>query len=375
MKRSSVSVILALAVLPALVPVGGHAQWSFDPRVVTMYDDNLANNAAHLTDWSTTLLLTPGYALGGDAWDLRLAYDGAYKFYHSLTELSNQVHAGTLAGRFYWGEEHEQSLDLDLAIGRGVFRKDYAFYDHSLASASGQLKQFLTTTVIQTAGYQLRSVDFDDVEDLSYVEQSLSVGLRWAVAGGTTLIAQADLGAKYYRLPLVVDTLGRRGASSTLFAPDVAQWTGMLRIGQSLAEGSGLSVMAKYQGNARKQSRFLASTTGDISDDELFDDHYGYEGFHGNVMLTQVVSTSILLRLTAGQQTRQYSSLAAYDIDGLRVANQRVDQRRYTSLFLQKTFEQGYVFRAAVDLIRNVSNDEYYDYGNTAITVELAIPF
>ena len=91
-KRRFVSVI---------VPVGGQAQWSFDPRVVTMYDDNLANNAAHLTDWSTTLLLTPGYAVGGDAWDLRLAYDGAYKFYHSLTELSNQVHAGTLAGRLY----------------------------------------------------------------------------------------------------------------------------------------------------------------------------------------------------------------------------------------------------------------------------------
>lgn len=375
MRPSSVSLILALAVLPALMPVASQAQWSFDPRVVTMYDDNLANNAAHLTDWSTTLLLTPGYAMGGDAWDLRLAYDGAYKFYHSLTEMSNQIHAASLAGSLYWGEDQEQSLDLDLAFGRGVFRNDYTFYDHTLGSASGQLKQFLAPTVIQTAGYQVRSVDFDDVEDLSYVEQSLSAGLRWAVAGGTTLIAQADLGAKYYRVPLVIDTLGTRGAASTLFAPDVAQWTGMFRWGQSLAEGTGLSAMAKYQWNALKQSRFLSSTTGDISDDELFDDHYGYEGFHANVMLTQVVSTSILVRLTAGRQSRLYSSLAAYDMDGQLVADQRVDQRRYVSVFFQKTYERGYVFRAAVDLIRNVSNDAYYDYGNTAITAELAIPF
>lgn len=374
MRPSTVSLVLALAVLPALVPIGGQAQWSFDPRVVTMYDDNLANNAAHLTDWSTTLLLAPGYTLEGAAWDLRMSYAGAFKLFHSLTDMSNQVHAANVAGSWYWGDEQENSVDVGLAIGRGLFRGDFAFYDHTLASATGQVKQFLTPTIIQTAGVQVRSVDFDDVEDLSYVEQSLSVDLRWAVVSGTTLIAQADLGAKYYRLPLVIDTLGTRGATSTLFAPDVAQWTGMLRVGQSLAEGTGLSVMAKYQWNARKQSRFLAASTGDISDDELFDDHYGYEGFHGNVMLTQVVSPSILLRLTAGQQTRMYSSLAAYDMDGLSVADQRVDQRRYLSLFLQKTTEQGYVLRAALDLIRNVSNDAYYDYGNTAITAELAIP-
>lgn len=375
MRTSAVSVARALAVLLAFVAAEVQTQWSFDPRVVTMYDDNLANNAAHLTDWSTTLLLAPGYALEGASWDLRMSYDGAYKFFHTLADMSNQIHAANAAGSWYWGDEQQHSLDVDLTFGRGLFRGDFAFYDHTLAGATAQIKQFLMPTLIQNIGYQARSVDFDELGDLSYVEQSLSADVRWAAATGTTIIAQAELGAKYYRLPLVIDTLGTRGASSTLFAPDVAQWTGMLRIGQSLAEGTGLSVMAKYQSNARKQSRFLASSTGDISDDELFDDHYGYEGFHGNMMLTQVVSTSSLVRLTVGQQSRHYSSLAAYDMDGLPVADQRVDQRRYVSLFFQKSTEQGYVFRAAVDLIRNVSNDAFYDYGNTAITAELAIPF
>ena len=120
--------------------------------------------------------------------------------------------------------------------------------------------------------------------------------------------------------------------------PSVTQLTGMARIGQSIFEGTGLSLTSRYQWNIQKQTRYLSSSSGVISDDELFDDHYGYEGLQTSLMLTQVVSESMLLRVSGGLQNRLYSSLAAYDLEGNQVADQRVDDRSYVSVYLEKTF-------------------------------------
>ena len=157
--------------------------------------------------------------------------------------------------------------------------------------------------------------------------------------------------------------------------PSVTQLTGTARIGQSIFEGTGLNLTSRYQWNIQKQTRYLSSRYGVISDDELFDDHYGFEGLHTSIMLTQVVSESMLLRITGGLQNRLYSSLAAYNLEGNQVASQRVDERSYVSVFFQKSFEIGFTLKAAYDLIWNASNDAYYDYNNNAITVEITLPF
>jgi hypothetical protein len=156
--------------------------------------------------------------------------------------------------------------------------------------------------------------------------------------------------------------------------PGVTQLTGMLRIGQGIVDGTGLSLTSKYQWNIQKQTRYLDSSYGLLSDDELFDDHYGYEGLQLSLMLTQVVSESLLLRITGGFQDRNYSSLSAYNLDGVQLSDQRVDRREQLTIFVQKTFEFGMTFKAAMDLIRNSSNDPFYDYRNSAVSLEVSLP-
>jgi hypothetical protein len=256
-----------------------------------------------------------------------------------------------------------------------VYRGNYAFYNHLLVSASARYKQFLSDRIINNLGYVFRSVSFPQMADFSYTEHAFSGGFSFALPTQTTLILQSDLGAKYYSTIIPAGGSGSMKSGGMSFVPDVAQCTGLVRIGQSILEGTGVSLMTKYQWNVRKQSRFLNSSFGAVSDDELFDDHYGYEGLQTSLTLTQVLSESMLLRMTAGIQNRAYSSLAAFDLDGNQLSTQRIDQRSYLSFLFQKEFEIGFSINVAFDLIRNSSNDQFYDYRNKALTLELSLPF
>ena len=71
----------------------------------------------------------------------------------------------------------------------------------------------------------------------------------------------------------------------------------MVRAGQSIFENTGLSMTAQYQWNIQKESRYLVSEYGSISDDAIFDDHYGYEGLQISAMLTQVLPFDARVRI------------------------------------------------------------------------------
>ena len=113
-----------------------------------------------------------------------------------------------------------------------------------------------------------------------------------------------------------------------------------------------------------------------ISADELFDDHYGYEGLQSSLMVTRVFPGSLIAKLSGGVVNKLYSSLPAYDLEGNVLANQRVDTRSYLNLQIEKNFENlGFSSKIGAEIIYNKSNDPFYNYHNTAFTFELNIPF
>jgi hypothetical protein len=244
-----------------------------------------------------------------------------------------------------------------------------------LLAVSASYKQFLSDNIINKFGYSFRSMSFDELGDFSYSEHALSGSFSVALPTSTTLIFQGDLGSKFYTTANPAEGSGgmRKGTSSIM--PSVTQLTGLVRVGQSIVEGTGLSLTTRYQWNIQKQTRYLSSSYGFISNDELLDDHYGYEGLQTSLMLTQILDESMLLRITGGVQNRTYSSLAAYDLDGNQVAYRRVDERSYVSLFFQRNFDVGFTLKAAYDLIWNASNDAFYEYHNNALTLEFTLPF
>jgi hypothetical protein len=367
--------VAALFIITITLTSNAIAQLGFEPRMSTMYDDNILNNYQQISDKVSTLTLDGGYGFGGEQWNARVFYDGAFNYYQTVTDRTNQFHSLQASLTHYSGEDQENVLNAGVSYGQGFYRGSYAFYDHTQITASVQYKHFLSDYVINNLGYAFRSIRFSDLNDFSYSEHALSGSLSFALPTQTTLIVQTDLGAKFYSTSTMTNAADGMRKGGMSFAPGVLQVTPLVRIGQSIVEGTGLSLTTRYQWNIFKQTRYLSSSYGAVSDDELFDDHYGYEGLQSGLMLTQLLPGSMILRVTGNLQSRLYSSLGAYDLDGNAISSQRDDHRTSVSILLQKEFDMGFTLKGAVDFIRNSSNDKYYDYRNTAIAFELVFPF
>lgn len=347
------------------------AQFFFEPGFSTMFDDNINNNALQIQDKIAVLTLNAGHAWDTARWNATLAYSGGLNYYQNVADRTNQSHTASLllSRTFGDGEEGEEDiLQMGISFGRGFYRGDYSLYDHALLSASISYKAFLSDRLLGKGGYAFRSMTFSSIPDFNYSEHVFSGSLSVAAAEATTIIGESEFGSKFY-------PPSGAGISGSPVGAAVSQLTGGLRIGQGIVEGTGISLAAKYQWNLQKEVKSLLLTYGSVSDDELFDDHYGYEGLHPSVMLTQVLSGSAMLRMTAGTQERLYTSLPAYDAEGTVLADRRIDRRSYLALTFQKSFESGFSLKAAFELIRNKSNDPFYDYSNQALTIQLAYPF
>jgi len=190
---------------------------------------------------------------------------------------------------------------------------------------------------------------------------------------------EGDLGTKIYTTANVEEVTvaghGRRhnrNLSSTS-TPRVTQFIGIARVGQAIIAGTGLSMTAQYQINLQKASHYLTSQEGVIADDELFDDHYGYEGLQATVMLTQLLPAGMVMKIAGGMNERNYTGQPAFDLTGAQLDDQRLDHRRNFALQVEKSFESlGVSFGLAYDYIDNNSNDAYYDYTNHAFTALLS---
>ena len=344
------------------------AQFFFEPGFSTMFDDNINNNALQLTDKIAAFSLNTGHSWDTARWNATLGYSGNLNYFHSTTDRTSQSHTASFSAGRTFGDEEESVLQMGVSFGRGFYRGDYSLYDHSLLSASIDYKGFLSERLLGKGGYAFRSMTFSSIPDFNYLEHVFSGSLSVAASEATTIIGEAELGSKFY-------TASGAGSVGGATGPAVSQFTGGLRIGQGIVEGTGISLAAKYQWNLQKEMKSLLLTYGSVSDDELFDDHYGYEGLHPSVMLTHVLSGSAMMRLTAGSQERLYTSLPAYDVEGSVLADRRTDRRSYIAVTLQKSFEAGFSLKAAFELIRNKSNDPFFDYSNQALTIQVTYPF
>jgi hypothetical protein len=355
------------------------AQFHSGLNLTAMYDDNVNNNYLGITDKVTQLSLQTAYDREGEAHNTQIFYSGTLNYFNTVKERTFHYHSTGLTHSKRFGQSKPSLLNAGITYNLRVDREEYTFYDHQQFSVYANLKHPLTESLLGRLGYSLRYLHFKELGDFNYTEHYFFAQLTRSLATRTTIIVEADLGTKIYatgNIDTAAASTGRRGrgrlmATST---PRVTQLIGLARVGQSIFEDTGLSVTAQYQINLQKDSRFLSSDSGTISGDELFDDHYGYEGLQASAMLTQLLPASMVMKISAGVQNRNYSVRSAYDLLGNMVADKRVDTHRALSAQLEKQFNSlGISIGLSFDYIHNTSNDFYYDYHNHALAVEMAI--
>ncbi len=372
--------IILLALLSLLLGFkAGWAQFSFGARVMTMYDDNVNNNHLGISDKVALLSVQVAREWENQTRNTQLFYTGAYSYFEQVRERAFHYHSMGLTHSHLLGAERQTQLNAGLTCNLRLNRDSYTFYDHQQVSAYVNFKHYLAERSLGRFSYSFRYLSFDELSDFNYLEHYGFAQLTQSITTKTTLILEADLGTKIYTSPNLEETAsmsrgrGYGGRMITTSKPKVTQFNGIARLGQGIVAGTGLSLTAQYQLNLQKDSRYLSSEYGIISDDELFDDHYGYEGPQVSVMLTQLLPAGMAMKISGSVQDRNYSERPAYDLAGNQIADERADTRRVFSAQLEKTFKSlGFSLGLAFDCIRNKSNDLFYDYTNNALTAQLS---
>ena len=358
------------------------AQFSLSADFTAMYDDNINNNALQLEDRIGQLSLTAGYDWPGEHPSAQLFYSGSFSYFSRVLDRTFHDHTlGATYSRRLGGSDGPAVLSLGGTYMTRVNREYYSFYDHHQISLHGNLQFSFSEAWTGRAGYAFRSLTLSELPDLDYFEHYGFGQISTTLATRTTIIAEGDIGYKVYKTGNfdTVSVSSGPGAGNTVVTssiPTVTQAVGLIRIGQAITDATGLSITALYQLNLQKESRYLSSVYGLISDDEVFDDRYAYEGPHGTVMLTQLIGENILVRASAGLHIKRYSDRPAFDLAGKEVSAQRNDTRRYATLLVQGYLETlDIMVSAQYDYIVNSSNDEFYDYTNNALTLTASLPF
>jgi len=354
------------------------SQMSVEATLGTMLDDNVNNNSLRLSDRVTTLGVEAGYDWITDATNTGLAYSGAYNYFATVPGRTFQYHTAGLTYAQLFDDEQRTVWNVGASYGIRSDREEYAFYDHTVLSLYTTIKTPLSESILGRAGYTFRMMRFSELTAFDYAEHSLFAQTSFFLPSRTTIIAEANLGFKLYRTPNDDSSAvgqGRGRGKSATSSPSVTQATGLIRIGQGFTGTTGLSFTGGYQINLQKEVRYLGSDYGMISDDEVFDDHYGYEGPQAALMLTQMLPWESTARLTGSWQRRLYATQPAYDPLGSLVAADRIDTRTALNVQLHIPIAAlGCTVGLAYDHILNRSNDAFFAYTNNAFTLQLSYP-
>lgn len=362
------------------VPTLMRGQFSFSGSFSTMFDDNIENNALQVYDKISRLSWEGGYLWDAERFQTRVAYEGELHYYGIDAARSFHVHEVSLTHSGQVDDDAHLLYEAGASYGQRFGRELFSFYDHRIATGTAGISWTPAEFLRLKLGYTFRATSFREVPEYDYTEHVGALRATIALPSRTTLIAGGEAGVK--TLTPTVMTVesgsgnGRRFGNTettvTLPGPATTQITGSLRVGQSVFDGTGVSLTGMYRVNTG-----TASTTPSpegTSDDDIFEDHYAYEGPSLSLMITQIIGSRVTVRFIVDRQNRTYADRPVYEND-LLLFSGRADTRQSATLLADYAIVPGGLTLSVIyDYIRNSSNDPLYTYGNNALTLGIHLP-
>ena len=163
--------------------------------------------------------------------------------------------------------------------------------------------------------------------------------------------------------------------------PSTSQIRAWINVGQSIADGTGVSV--KYLQRWNPGNRGAAMTGGSvdfIGEEELFDDPYSYESSEITIRLTQLLPWSMQAQIAGYYYNKNYPYPYTLDYSTAGTEN-RKDIRRGAWLTLNKAFPGDWFMFKGVRLTMtyvytlNSSNNIFDDYNSNYLSLRFSTDF
>ncbi|MEI7934683.1 MAG: hypothetical protein WCH30_06480 [Chlorobiaceae bacterium] len=373
----------------ALWPMVAAAEWQTKASVSGSIEDNVFRNSRQEKDAITEVDLHVGYALDWEKWSALASYEGKYISFADHAErnyLSPQI---TLAAQR--NLEQKGWVRSGLRARTRMDRDVYALYDYHEVVGFVDAKLPGNNLMTLFTGYSLSSRRYNELEELDNLEHQLYAGLQLPLERGRTLAVYSELGYKQYLSPLDKGTTivqGYRGRNTVTTATkkeftNVGQWVNSLSVSTPvLDDKTGIRLSVKYRINFGDSNLLLSGMSADhYSENDLFDDRYGYESREVGVMVSRSLLYGVTARVGYDQAIKDYTE-TAHDISGNPVVTnpERNDNYRRLWTRIEKTVllsGKGTQLRlyGEYQKIWNDSNDAFNHYNAASTTAGVELVF
>ena len=372
----------------ALWPMVAAAEWQTKASVSGSMEDNVFRNSSPEKDVITEVDLRMGYAWDWEKWSALASYEGKYINFADHAERNYLLPQITLAAQR--NLEKKGWVRSGLRARTRMDRDTYALYDYHEVVGFVDAKLQGNDLMTLFAGYSLSNRIYNELEELDNLEHQLYGGLQMPLESGTTLAVYSELGYKQYLSPLDKGTTivrqGYRGRDIVTTGTkkeftNVGQWVNSISVSTPVIDDKTvIRFSVKYRINFGDNNLLVSGLSADhYSENDLFDDRYGYESREIGLMVSRSLLYGDTARVGYDQSIKDYTE-TAHDIAGNPVLTnpERSDNYRHLWTRIEKTVllsGKGTQLRlyGEYQKIWNDSNDAFnhYNAASTSAGVEL----
>lgn len=357
--------ILFIVLLPALLP----AQVSMELEAESGYTSNAFNNYTQAPDYYTGLSVQANYDRIVEDSGWRGFYSGSVAAFKQYQDRTYQMHGIGMSHYRQWSDKGHR-WQSGLTVQKRLHSEEYRWYELQQLSAYSNAKWLLSESLYLYAGVNLLYRDYTLFKAFSYGQRSLFVRTSWFSPTGTSVSVEGNFLVKNYLNPATTPGPAELPDLVAVGDGDSRQLVVGLRLAQSLSPSVGVSLALSQRHNLTNSLRYLGDPEGFYySDEELFDDVYGYHGMDVSPSVKKLFSHGISLSLGATWQHKQYDNRLAARSDGSYYDDLRLrdDQRSLLYVGVEKKWSlhpslTPLVLSLRYTRIWNQSNDAYYNY-------------
>ncbi|NOZ61296.1 MAG: hypothetical protein GXO74_06410 [Calditrichaeota bacterium] len=366
MKNWIIFTLLIFGLLAISLPVNSQTNISISQYLI--YQTNSFYNYKQLADANDYVGFKMSHIMAGEKIQSRVYYQGNFNFFKEYSD--RRYHNQKLGYDGYTTNSDKRTFyfgaNWSLQDGTGV----YNYYDYWKIQGYINSKIYFRSNLIGRFGYILNNRNYTELPEFSYWEHYFYGQLNTFFQSGTSITLNLRYGLKNY-IPLQI-SYGRRNFEY-IEMPSVDQLVSSVKIAQALGEKTSVSFQYLNRLNPGLVTGSAAVMNSDdlFTEDELFDDPYGYSGHELSLNFTHFLPGYVKFQLGSKYYWKNYHNRKIYDLEGnVDISGStRSDERSLLWAELSRSFAVNWGIKTVKlslqgGYLKNISNDDYYQFDN-----------
>ncbi|MBC8184423.1 hypothetical protein H8E88_25285 [candidate division KSB1 bacterium] len=363
-------IIFYVALLSTILSISNiFSQTSISVSQSLAYYSNSFYNYKQLPDVNDNLGLKASHIFKGETVQSRIFYQGDLNYFKTYSDRLYHNQAFGYDG-YTVSSDNKRTLYFGANWRMHDGKDIYDFFDYSKLQFYGNSKIYFRSNLIGKFGYILNNRNYSELPEFSYWEHYLYAQMNTFFQTGTSITMIFNYGLKNY-IPLQISSNWRNPEFFEM--PSVDQLVSSIKVAQSLGDKTSLSLkyLNRLNPGLVTGSAAVMNTDDLFTEDELFDDRYGYRGHEFSLNFTHYLPAYIKFELGSVYYLKDYHNRQLYDIDGnLDISGDtRSDQRSLIWGGLSRSFAVNWgIKNIKLSLqggyLKNDSNAGYYRFDN-----------